>query len=194
MFEHPRGKAPRKRNKRQQPSYGENIIAPCMLLVGYCFATYHVLHPFFFPSPTLSSKTPGEAAFQEVLKFSIINACFTALFGWVTYLACKHMVSKQLKKAGISSFILTLNGSWYFFFLGGVLPTMMGLVVTNMAISSGLAREYPLFLLNMISPLAAIGSLVLAFPPPGVLKKVFDVIAPEDDEPPGPPDGYEQDQ
>mgnify|MGYP003323830247 CR=1 FL=1 len=40
MFEHPKGKAPRKRNKRQQPSYGENIIGPCMLLVGYCFVTY----------------------------------------------------------------------------------------------------------------------------------------------------------
>ena len=43
MFEHPKGKAPRKRNKRQQPSYAENIIGPCMLLVGYCFVTYHVL-------------------------------------------------------------------------------------------------------------------------------------------------------
>ena len=188
MFEHPRGKAPRKRNKRQQPSYGENIIAPCMLLAGYCFATYHVLHPFFFPSPTLSSMTPGEAAFQEVLPLSIFNACITALFGWVTYLACKHMVSKPLKKAGISSFILTLNGSWYFFFLGGVLPTMMGLYITNMAISSGLAREYPLFLLNMLGPLASIGALVVGFPPPGVLKKVFDIIAPD------PPETDESDQ
>ena len=195
MFEHPKGKAPRKRNKRQQPSYGENIIGPCMLLIGYCFVTYHVLHPFFFPTPTLSSKTPGEAAFREVLSFSIFNACITALFGWVTYLACKHMVSKQLKKAGLSSFILTLNGSWYFFFLGGVLPTMMGLYITNMAISSGLAREYPLFLLNMLGPLASIGSLVVGFPPPGVLKKVFDVIAPDDpDEPPEPPEDDEEDQ
>jgi len=191
MFEHPRGKAPRKRNKRRQSSYGENIIAPCMLLIGYCYAIYYVLHPFFFPAPTLSSKTPGEAAFREVLPFSIFNACITALFGWVTYLACKHMVSKPLKKAGISSFILTLNGSWYFFFLGGVLPTMMGLTVTNMAISSGLAREYPIFLLNMLGPLASVGALVLGFPPPGVLKKVFDVIAPD---PPEPPETDESDQ
>ena len=191
MFEHPRGKAPRKRNKRRQSSYGENIIAPCMLLIGYCYAIYYVLHPFFFPAPTLSSKTPGEAAFREVLPFSIFNACITTLFGWVTYLACKHMVSKPLKKAGISSFILTLNGSWYFFFLGGVLPTMMGLTVTNMAISSGLAREYPIFLLNMLGPLASVGALVLGFPPPGVLKKVFDVIAPD---PPEPPETDESDQ
>lgn len=109
-------------------------------------------------------------------------------------MACKHLVSKPLKKAGFSSFILTMNGSWYFFFLGGVLPAMMGLVVTSGAIQSGLAREYPLFLLNMIGPLAAIGTLVLAFPPPGVLKKVFDVIAPEIDEPPDPPEDDEQDQ
>ena len=194
MFEHPKGKAPRKRNKHRQSSYGENIIAPCMLMIGYCYVIYHVLHPFFFPSPTLSSKTPGEAAFREVLPLSIFNACITALFGWVTFLACKHMVSKQLKKAGISSFILTLNGSWYFFFLGGVLPSMMGLVVTNMAISSGLAREYPIFLLNMLGPLATVGALVLGFPPPGALKKVFDVIAPDPPEPPDPPETDESDQ
>ncbi len=71
----------------------------------------------------------------------------------------------------------------------------MGLTITSGAIESGLAREYPLFLLNMISPLASIGALVFAFPPPGVLKKVFDVIAPDDpDEPPEPPEDDEEDQ
>lgn len=70
----------------------------------------------------------------------------------------------------------------------------MGLTITSGAIESGLAREYPLFLLNMISPLASIGALVFAFPPPGVLKKVFDVIAPEEEPPPGPPEDGEQGQ
>ena len=71
----------------------------------------------------------------------------------------------------------------------------MGLTITSGAVESGLAREYPLFLLNMISPLASIGALVFAFPPPGVLKKVFDVIAPEEEpSPPGPPEDGEQGQ
>ena len=175
-----------------KPSYAESIIPVCILLFGYCFYTYHaVLYPYFYAN---NNRKAGEAAFESAVQESVANACFTAFCWWVTYLACKHMVSKPLKKAGLSSFILVMNGSWYFFFLGGVLPAMLGLVATSGAIKSGLAREYPLFLLNMISPLAAIGSLVLAFPPPGVLEKVFDVIAPEDDEPPGPPDGYEQDQ
>jgi hypothetical protein len=60
-----------------------------------------------------------------------------------------------------------------------------------MAISSGLAREYPIFLLNMLGPLASVGALVLGFPPPGVLKKLFDVIAPD---PPEPPETDESDQ
>ena len=58
-------------------------------------------------------------------------------------------------------------------------------------VTLGISLEYPLFLLNMIGPLASIGSLVVAFPPPGVLKKVFDVIAPD---PPEPPEDDEQDQ
>ena len=172
-----------------KPSYAESIIPVCILLFGYCFYTYHaVLYPYFYAN---NNRKAGEAAFESAVQESVANACFTAFCWWVTYLACKHMVSKPLKKAGISSFILTLNGSWYFFFLGGVLPTMMGLVVTNMAISSGLAREYPIFLLNMLGPLASVGALVLGFPPPGVLKKVFDVIAPD---PPEPPETDESDQ
>ena len=109
-------------------------------------------------------------------------------------MTCKHLVSKPLKKAGFSNFILTLNGSWYFFFLGGVFPALMGLTITSGAVESGLAREYPLFLLNMISPLASVGALVFAFPPPGVLNKVIDIIAPEEELPPEPPKDDEQGQ
>ena len=70
----------------------------------------------------------------------------------------------------------------------------MGLTITSGAVESGLAREYPLFLLNMISPLASVGALVFAFPPPGVLKKVIDIIAPEEEPPPEPPKDDEQGQ
>ncbi len=172
-----------------KPSYAENIAPPCMLMIGYCYYSYSVLYPYFFQD---YSRSPRESQFESTLRGSIGNAFFTAFCWWVTYMACKHLVSKPLKAAGFSNFILTLNGSWYFFFLGGVLPAMMGLAVTSGAIESGLAREYPLFLLNMISPLASIGALVFAFPPPGVLEKVFDVIAPDTDESQEPPEDDEQ--
>ena len=126
---------------------------------------------------------------------SIANACFTAFFWWATLLVCKHMVSKPLKASGFSNFILTLHGSWLFIFLGGVFPSMMGLYVTYMGIASGLTQKYPLFMLNLLSPLASVAALTFAFPPPGVLKKVFDVIAPEEEpSPPGPPEDGEQGQ
>jgi hypothetical protein len=167
-----------------------------MLMIGYCYYIYSgVLYPYFFQD---NSRRVPEGEFEFTLYMSIANACFTAFFWWGTYMTCKHLVSKPLKKAGFSNFILTLNGSWYFFFLGGVCPAMMGLVITSGAIESGLAREYPLFLLNMIGPLASLGALVFAFPPPGVLKKVFDIIAPEEEppppEPPEPPEDGEQGQ
>ena len=96
-----------------KPSYAESIIPVCILLFGYCFYTY------FYAN---NNRKAGEAAFESAVQESVANACFTAFCWWVIYLACKHMVSKPLKKAGLSSFILVMNGSWYFFFLGGVLP------------------------------------------------------------------------
>ena len=80
-----------------------------MLMIGYCYYIYHgVLYPYFFQD---NSRRVPEAEFESTLYMSICNACFTAFFWWGTYMTCKHLVSKPLKKAGFSNFILTLNGS-----------------------------------------------------------------------------------
>ena len=99
-----------------------------------------MLYPYFFEDHSPKAR---EAEFESTLYMSIANACFTAFCWWVTYMACKHLVSKPLKKAGFSNFILTLNGSWYFFFLGGVFPAMMGLTITSGQLKAALPGNIP---------------------------------------------------
>ena len=155
----------------------------------FCGIVFFNLY-LFFASPPWMEDISGESKlnFQGLMFISIANACFAAVMWWLMLKVCKHMVSKPLRAAGFSNFILTLHGSWVFIFLFTSLPAITGSFISLMGVTHGITQEYPLFLLNMLGPLASIGALVVGFPPPGVLKKVFDIIAPD------PPETDESDQ
>ena len=173
-----------------------NVTPGCMLMAGFCGAISYILYAFFFvpPSRTFGQSAYASSPLDELVFLSYFNAGSTFLCWGVTLLACKHMVKKPLQDAGFTNFILTLHGSWPFIFLGGVFPSMMGLYASYLGTDHGITQKYPLFLLNLLSPAASVAALTFAFPPAGTLKKVLDIIAPEEAEPPEPPETDEQGQ
>jgi len=66
--------------------------------------------------------------------------------------------------AGFSNFILTLHGSWVFILLFTALPAISDSFISLLGITYGITQEHPLFLLNLLSPVATIAALGIAFP------------------------------
>ena len=149
----------------------------------------------FFASPPWMEDIPfvgeGKLNFQLLLGMSIANACFAVFIWWLTLKVCKYMVSKPLRAAGFSNFILTLHGSWVFILMFTALPAMSGSFISLVGVAHGITQEYPLFLLNLLHPVATIAALAITFPSEKTMEKVFNVIAPE---PPAPPEDDESDQ
>ena len=126
-----------------------------------------------------------ENAYRGMLGMSILNACAAALLWGLGYKVCRFMVRRPLRKAGFVSARLTLYGSWVFLIPFAIPSGIFGSMTCLMAVSSGRAQQHPWVLLNLLTPVAAIGVLTLLFPRPRVLEKVFRIIAPE---------SYEEDQ
>ena len=123
----------------------------------------------FFASPPWMENIPvvGDGkglSFQKLLGMSIANACFAAFIWWLTLKVCKYMVSKPLRAAGFSNFILTLHGSWVFILMFTALPAMSGSFISLVGVVHGITQEYPLFLLNLLHPPAMIAALTITFP------------------------------
>ena len=153
----------------------------------------------FFASPPWMENIPvvGDGkglSFQKLLGMSIANACFAAFIWWLMLKVCKHLVSKPLRAAGFSNFILTLHGSWVFILMFTALPAMSGSFISLVGVVHGITQEYPLLLLNLLHPVATIAALAISFPSEKTMEKVFSVIAPDPPEPPDPPKTEESDQ
>ena len=151
----------------------------------------HVKHFLSTSSGEFGPRRTRELDFQGLMYVSIGNACFAAFFWWLALKVSKHMVSKPLQAAGFSNFILTLHGSWVFIFLFTALPAISSSFISLLGVTHGITQEYPLFLLNLLSPIATIAALTITFPSEKTMEKVFAIIAPE---PPESPDIDEADQ
>ena len=175
-------------------SHFENVGGGCTFMAIFCGVVIFNLY-LFFASPPWMEDIPfvgeGKLNFQLLLGMSIANACFAVFIWWLTLKVCKYMVSKPLRAAGFSNFILTLHGSWVFIFLFTSLPAITGSFISLMGVTHGITQEYPLFLLNLLHPVATIAALAITFPSEKTMEKVFNVIAPE---PPKPPETDESDQ
>lgn len=176
-------------------SHFENVGAGCIFMAIFCGIVFFNLY-LFFASPPWMEDISGESKlnFQGLMFISIANACFAAVMWWLMLKVCKHMVSKPLRAAGFSNFILTLHGSWVFIFLFTSLPAISGSFISLMGVTHGITQEYPLFLLNLLHPVATIAALAITFPSEKTMEKVFSVIAPDPPEPPEPPETDESDQ
>ena len=161
----------------------------------FCGIVFFNLY-LFFASPPWMEDISGESKlnFQGLMFISIANACFAAFMWWLMLKVCKHMVSKPLRAAGFSNFILTLHGSWVFILMFTALPAMSGSFISLVGVAHGITQEYPLFLLNLLHPVATIAALTISFPSEKTMEKVFSVIAPDPPEPPDPPETEESDQ
>ena len=108
-------------------SYFENVAGVFPFMAMFCGAVFLNLY-LFFVSPPWMEIIPGrgDVNFQFLMGLSIGNAFFTAFMWWLTLKVCKHFVSKPLRAAGFSDFILTLHGSrmWIFLFIS--LPAISG--------------------------------------------------------------------
>ena len=122
----------------------------------FCGVVFLNLYLFFVSPPWMEDINHfvggGKVNFQMMMYISIGNACFAAFIWWLMLKVCKHMVSKPLRAAGFSNFILTLHGSWVFIFILTALPAMSGSFISLMGITHGITQEYPLFLLNLLHP------------------------------------------
>ena len=154
----------------------------------------------FFASPPWMEDIPfvgdgkGDFSFQLLMGMSIANACFAVFIWWLTLKVCKYLVSKPLRAAGFSNFILTLHGSWVFILMFTAIPAMSGSFISLVGVVHGITQEYPLLLLNLLHPVATIAALTISFPSEKTMEKVFSVIAPDPPEPPDPPETDESDQ
>ena len=176
-------------------SHFENVGAGCTFMAMFCGIVFFNLY-LFFASPQWMEDISGESKlnFQVLLGISIANACFAAFMWWLMLKVCKHMVSKPLRAAGFSNFGLTLHGSWVFILMFTALPAMSGSFISLVGVAHGITQEYPLFLLNLLHPVATIAALSISFPSEKTMEKVFSVIAPDPPEPPDPPETEESDQ
>ena len=178
-------------------SHFDNVGGGCVYMAIFCGVVILNLY-LFFASPPWMGDIPfvgeGKLNFQLLLGMSIANACFAVFIWWLTLKVCKYMVSKPLRAAGFSNFILTLHGSWVFIFLFTSLPAISGSFISLMGVTHGITQEYPLFLLNLLHPVATIAALTISFPSEKTMEKVFSVIAPDPPEPPDPPETEESDQ
>ena len=178
-------------------SHFDNVGGGCVYMAIFCGVVILNLY-LFFASPPWMGDIPfvgeGKLNFQLLLGMSIANACFAAFIWWLTLKVCKHMVSKPLRAAGFSNFILTLHGSWVFILMFTALPAMSGSFISLVGVAHGITQEYPLFLLNLLHPVATIAALTISFPSEKTMEKVFSVIAPDPPEPPDPPETDESDQ
>ena len=169
-------------------SHFENVGGGCTFMAIFCGVVFLNLYLFFASPPWMEDINHffggGKVNFQILMYISIGNAFFTAFMWWLALKVCKHMVSKPLEAAGFSNFILTLHGSWVFILLFTSLPAISSLFLSLLGITNGITQEYPLFLLNLLSPVATIAVLTIAFPSEKTMEKAFSVIAPDPPEPP----------
>ena len=174
-------------------SHFENVGAGCTFMAIFCGIVFLNLYLFFASPPWMEDifVGGGNLNFQVLMYISIANACFAAIIWWLMLKVCKHMVSKPLRAAGFSNFILTLHGSWVFILMFTSLPAISGSFISLMGVTHGITQEYPLFLLNLLHPVATIAALAITFPSEKTMEKVFSVIAPD---PPEPPETDESDQ